>query len=443
MHALLNSVFQRLLCDLIAAPQVALGNERSLSILLAQATEGPVHPAAGPGAALWIGGLAAGLLMGALVLVGLALYLRGQRKKDQLAAKDEAQLQAAKAPAARTAEGTSQRSAKEPAEAQPKADSPASTGKPKRPQRSDGGALQAGLEKTRAGFIARIGELLRRKQIDADLLGQLEEVLLTADIGVKTATQLFEQVRGSLSRQELKDPSAVWSVIKAESRKLLAVDTPPLDFARHKPFVLLIVGVNGVGKTTTIGKLAAQLVAQGKKVILAAGDTFRAAAVEQLEIWGQRASVPVVRGKEGGDPSSVIFEAIKRAQREEIDVVIADTAGRLHVKAQLMEELQKVRRVIKKADPSAPHETFLVLDATTGQNAIAQARTFKEMLEITGIVLTKLDGTAKGGVILGIAHELAVPVRYIGIGEKIHDLRAFDAADFVDVLYEQADPAEM
>jgi len=202
--------------------------------------------------------------------------------------------------------------------------------------------------------------------------------------------------------------------------------------------VLLVIGVNGVGKTTTIGKLAAQQVAAGRKVILAAGDTFRAAAVEQLEIWGQRAGVPVVRGKEGGDPSSVIFEAIKRAQREGFDLVIADTAGRLHVKEQLMAELQKVRRVIKKADPTAPHETWLVLDSTQGQNTIAQARTFKEAMEISGIILTKLDGTAKGGVILGITHELSVPVRYIGVGEKIGDLRAFDAEDFVDVLYDRS-----
>ena len=299
-------------------------------------------------------------------------------------------------------------------------------------------ALVAGLSKTKAGFIARIGELLRRKEIDQDLFTQLEEVLLTADIGVKTAQQLFEQVRSSLSRKELKDPEAVWAVIKEESQKLLHVDRPPVDFAAHKPFVLLVIGVNGAGKTTTIGKLAAQLTEQGRKVILAAGDTFRAAAVEQLEVWGQRAKVPVVRGKEGADPSSVIFEAIKRAQHEQLDVVIADTAGRLHVKEQLMAELQKVRRVIKKADPSAPHETWLVLDSTNGQNALAQAVTFKEAMEITGIILTKLDGTAKGGVILGIAHELGVPVRYIGVGEKIQDLRAFDAADFVDVLYDRA-----
>ena len=299
-------------------------------------------------------------------------------------------------------------------------------------------ALAAGLSKTKAGFISRIGELLRRKEIDQDLFTQLEEVLLTADIGVKTAQQLFEQVRSSLGRKELKDPEAVWAVIKEESQKLLHVDRPPVDFAAHKPFVLLVIGVNGAGKTTTIGKLAAQLTEQGRKVILAAGDTFRAAAVEQLEVWGQRAKVPVVRGKEGADPSSVIFEAIKRAQHEQLDVVIADTAGRLHVKEQLMAELQKVRRVIKKADPSAPHETWLVLDSTNGQNALAQAVTFKEAMEITGIILTKLDGTAKGGVILGIAHELGVPVRYIGVGEKIQDLRAFDAEDFVDVLYDRA-----
>ena len=415
------------------------------ALLLADLTQqaaGPVHPAVGPSAMIWILGLVAGLLLGAGLLVGLALYLRRQKsltaddKKAEKAVGEVAGKRPRTAPESDGADATpAKREKGDATSAEPAADQVSD----RKPARADGGALVLGLAKTRAGFIARIGELLRRKQIDADLLGQLEEVLLTADIGVKTASHLFEQVRGSLTRQELKDPQAVWSVIKAESRNLLSVDAAPLDFGRTKPFVLLVLGVNGVGKTTTIGKLAAQLVGQGKKVILAAGDTFRAAAVEQLEIWGQRASVPVVRGKEGGDPSAVIFEAIKRGQQEGADVVIADTAGRLHVKAQLMEELQKIRRVIKKADGTAPHETFLVLDATTGQNAIAQARTFKEMMEITGIVLTKLDGTAKGGVILGIAHELGVPVRYIGIGEKIHDLRAFDAADFVDVLYEQAD----
>ena len=305
-----------------------------------------------------------------------------------------------------------------------------------KPARSD---LVLGLAKTRGGFIARLGALLSRKQIDTDLLNELEEVLLSADIGVQTAQYLFEQVRSTLSAKELKDPAAVWGVVKAESRKLLNVDAPPLEWTKQKPFVTLIIGVNGAGKTTTIGKLAAQQIEAGRKVVLAAGDTFRAAAVEQLAIWGQRSGAEVVKGKEGGDPSAVIFDAVKRAQQSNADVVIADTAGRLHVKAQLMEELQKIRRVIKKADPTAPHETFLVLDATNGQNAIAQAKTFKEAMEITGIILTKLDGTAKGGVILGIAHELGVPVRYIGIGEKIHDLRAFDAREFVDVLYEQTE----
>ena len=204
--------------------------------------------------------------------------------------------------------------------------------------------------------------------------------------------------------------------------------------------MLLIIGVNGVGKTTTIGKLAAKWTAEGKKVILAAGDTFRAAATEQLEIWGQRTGVPVVKGKEGGDPSAVIFDAVKRAQTEGYDVVICDTAGRLHTKDNLMAELEKVRRVMKKALPDAPHETFLVLDSTNGQNAIAQAPTFKQAMDITGIVLTKLDGTAKGGVILGICDELEVPVRFIGIGEKVEDLRPFDAHEFVDALYEDGAP---
>ena len=309
------------------------------ALLLADLTQqaaGPVHPAAGPSAMIWILGLVAGLLLGAGLLVGLALYLRRQKsltaddKKAEKAVGEVAGKKPRTAPESDVADATpAKREKGDATSAEPAADQVSD----RKPARADGGALVLGLAKTRAGFIARIGELLRRKQIDADLLGQLEEVLLTADIGVKTASHLFEQVRGSLTRQELKDPQAVWSVIKAESRNLLSVDAAPLDFGRTKPFVLLVLGVNGVGKTTTIGKLAAQLVGQGKKVILAAGDTFRAAAVEQLEIWGQRASVPVVRGKEGGDPSAVIFEAIKRGQQEGADVVIADTAGRLYVKA--------------------------------------------------------------------------------------------------------------
>jgi fused signal recognition particle receptor len=302
--------------------------------------------------------------------------------------------------------------------------------------------LLAGLQRTRSGFVARLSGLLGSvggKQIDAQLVSEMEEVLFTADIGAKTASLLLEGVRQSLSRDELKSPEAVWAVIRKDSREILEraqAGAGPIDLGQGKPFVVLTIGVNGVGKTTTIGKLAAKWRAQGKKVLLAAGDTFRAAATEQLEIWGERVGSPVVRGKEGADPSSVIFEGIRRAQAEGYDILIADTAGRLHTKSDLMEELQKVRRVIQKAEPTAPHETILVLDATNGQNAIAQATLFKQAMSITGIVLTKLDGTAKGGVILGICDELKVPVRFIGIGEKVEDLREFDPTEFVEALFE-------
>lgn len=309
------------------------------------------------------------------------------------------------------------------------------------PQKRRDDVLRTGLAKTRGGFVARLGELFAKKQIDTDLLGQIEDVLFTADVGAKTVQVLLDRVRERLSRQELSQREAVLAALKEESQRLLEVHAPVVTLEEHRPFVLLVIGVNGVGKTTTIGKLAAQWKAQGKSVLLAAGDTFRAAAVEQLAIWGQRVDVSVVRGKEGADPSSVIFEAIKQAQQQHIDVVIADTAGRLHVKAQLMEELQKIRRVIQKADPTAPHETWLVLDSTTGQNAIAQAKTFKEMLHVSGIVLTKLDGTAKGGVVLGICHELQLPVRYIGVGEKVDDLQPFQAEAFVSALYDSAEEA--
>ncbi|ACY16200.1 signal recognition particle-docking protein FtsY [Haliangium ochraceum] len=307
---------------------------------------------------------------------------------------------------------------------------------------ADNERLRDGLARTRGGFVARLGKLFARKQIDADVLDELEQVLFTADIGPKTADTLFQSIKARLSKQELDDPEAVWSEIRERSLAILDVDTPPLTFSEHKPFVLLTIGVNGVGKTTTIGKLAAKLGAEGKRVLLGAGDTFRAAAVEQLQIWGERADAPVVTGKSGGDPSSVLFDTIKRGVDEKFDVVICDTAGRLHTKVDLMDELKKVGRVCEKAMPGAPHETWLVLDATTGQNAIQQAQMFKQAMNITGIVLTKLDGTAKGGVILGICHELAVPVRYIGIGESVSDLREFDARAFVDALYANTDAAE-
>src|SRR5262245_55418073 len=303
--------------------------------------------------------------------------------------------------------------------------------------------LRAGLSKTRGGFISRLGKLLGGKaSIDQSLLDQIEEVLFTADIGVKTSHRLIEALRSALSRAEMSDPLAVWGFLKQESATLLQVEAKPIDVARARPFVILMIGVNGVGKTTTIGKLAAQLAKQGKRVLLAAGDTFRAAATEQLEVWAQRTGCPIVKGKEGGDPSSVVFDAVRRAAQEGFDVVIADTAGRLHTKTNLMEELQKVRRVAGKASEGAPHETFLVLDATNGQNAILQAQMFKQAMDVSGIILTKLDGTAKGGVILGICDELKLPVRYIGIGERVEDLRAFDPSEFVEALYSREGAAE-
>jgi len=300
-----------------------------------------------------------------------------------------------------------------------------------------GAALLPGLQRTRGGFIARLGEIFAgKKQIDPSVVDEIEKVLLTADIGVRTSQKLLEEIRSSLSRRELADPDAVWAFLRRRATEMLSLPAPPVDFGSQHPFVLLVIGVNGSGKTTTIGKLASRLTADGKKVLLAAGDTFRAAAVEQLDVWAKRTSTTLVRGKENADPSSVIFDGVKRAATESFDVAICDTAGRLHTKADLMQELQKVRRVVGKASPGAPHETWLVIDSTSGQNAIAQAQIFTEAMAVSGIVLTKLDGTAKGGVILGIADQLKIPVRYIGVGEKVEDLRPFDPEEFVDALFE-------
>jgi fused signal recognition particle receptor len=311
-----------------------------------------------------------------------------------------------------------------------------------RVKRRDVQALAPGLAKTRAGWVSRLGQIFSgRRQIDPVLVDELEKVLLTADIGVRTSQKLLSDLRSSLDRKELAEPGAVWEFLRRRCREVLSVGADPVDFSAHNPFVLLIIGVNGSGKTTTIGKLAAQLRGDGKTVLLAAGDTFRAAATEQLEVWGGRVGVAVVRGKEAADPSSVIFDAVKRAKAEGIQVVIADTAGRLHTKTDLMEELQKVRRVLGRAQDGAPHETWLVIDATSGQNAIAQAQIFTEAMAVSGIVLTKLDGTAKGGVILGIADQLKIPVRYIGVGERVEDLREFDPEEFVEALFEGQNPS--
>ena len=304
------------------------------------------------------------------------------------------------------------------------------------PKRRQASALAPGLARTRSGFVARLGAIFSgRKEIDPAVVDEIEKVLLTADIGVRTSQKLLEEIRSSLSRSELKDPDAVWAFLRQRSTEMLSLPAPAVDFDAAKPFVLLVIGVNGSGKTTTIGKLAAKLAGEGKKVMLAAGDTFRAAAAEQLEIWAGRTGASIVRGKEGADPSSVIFDSIKKAATDGFDVAIADTAGRLHTKTDLMQELQKVRRVVAKAAAGAPHETWLVIDSTSGQNAIAQAQIFTEAMSVSGIVLTKLDGTAKGGVILGIADQLKIPVRYVGVGEKVEDLRAFDPAEFVEALF--------
>ena len=331
----------------------------------------------------------------------------------------------------------------------PRLSSALSVDKPRGPERPmparkrDVAALVPGLERTRSGWVSRLGQLFAgKKELNPALLEEIEKVLLTADIGVRTSQKLLGEIRESLDNRAVKDPAAVWGFLRRRSVEILTLDAPAVDFAAAQPFVLLVIGVNGSGKTTTVGKLASKLQSQGRSVLLAAGDTFRAAATEQLEVWGAKVGAPVVRGKEGGDPSSVVFDSVKRARSEGIDVVIADTAGRLHTKTNLMEELQKVRRVTGKALEGAPHETWLVIDATSGQNAIAQAQVFTQAMSVTGIVLTKLDGTAKGGVILGIADQIRIPVRYIGVGERVEDLREFAAEDFVEALFGEAPAGE-
>jgi len=278
--------------------------------------------------------------------------------------------------------------------------------------------------------------------VDDAVLADLEEVLFTADIGVRTATRLLESAREKVRKKELSDPDKLKAVLREEIAGILAMGgagpaaAAPLTVGKERPWVVMVVGVNGSGKTTTVGKLAAKLQQAGHSVLLGAGDTFRAAAGEQLEIWARRVNAPVVRGKDGSDPAAVCFEAVQQGAQTGVDVVLCDTAGRLHTKTPLMEELKKVKRVIGKAAGGAPHEVLLVLDATNGQNAIAQARQFHEALGVTGIALTKLDGTAKGGVVIGICDELKIPVRYVGVGETVADLKPFSPAEFVEALFQ-------
>ena len=296
--------------------------------------------------------------------------------------------------------------------------------------------LRERLQKTREQLGSRIDRLVfGKKSIDLDLLDELEEVLITSDLGVHTTQVLLTKVTEKIKRQELKDPAKLREHLREEVERLLAVTAEPIDFRASRPFVIMVIGVNGVGKTTTIGKLAQQLKQEGLKVMLVAADTFRAAAIEQLTLWAERVDVPIIRQKSGSDPSAVAFDAIEAAVAREMDVVLLDTAGRMHTKVNLMEELKKVQRVLNKKMPGAPHQTLLILDASTGQNALSQARLFKEGIGVTGLVLTKLDGTARGGIIVAICDELNLPVRYIGIGETLDDLRPFNPEEFSRALF--------
>ena len=320
----------------------------------------------------------------------------------------------------------------EPAEEPQKAPEP-------EPQVSVFERIKKGLGKTRASLTGGLSDMFSLgKKIDEELLEEIETTLLMADVGVTATSEIIDSLTDKLERNQLKDGEALRKALRDELHGLLKDVTKPLQIDSGKtPYVILMVGVNGVGKTTTIGKLTKKFQNEGKSVMLAAGDTFRAAAVEQLQVWGERNKVPVVAQHTGADSASVIFDAIQSAKSRGVDVVIADTAGRLQNKDNLMQELEKVVRVMKKLDESAPHEVMLVLDAGTGQNALSQAQVFQQAVGVTGITLTKLDGTAKGGIVFAIARQLQLPIRFIGVGEQVDDLRSFDAETFVDALFDE------
>ena len=299
------------------------------------------------------------------------------------------------------------------------------------------GRLKQGLSKTRNGLTGRLDRVfLGKREIDEDLLDALEEILFTSDLGVNASQELIELVREGVARKSLGNPEQLKAALKEKIIEFLAIEEPEVKEPNPgEPLVIMMIGVNGVGKTTTIGKVASLFKNEGKQVMLAAGDTFRAAAAEQLIIWGDRVGVDVIRQNEGADPSAVVFDAVSAAMSRKIDILLIDTAGRLHTKVNLMDELNKIYRVAGKKLPGAPHQVWLVLDATTGQNAISQAEMFHKMLGLDGIILTKLDGTAKGGIVVGISRQLGIPIKYIGIGEKIDDLRPFDASEFVEAIF--------
>lgn len=307
--------------------------------------------------------------------------------------------------------------------------------KPKETELSFGQRLKQGLAKTRQQLSGQLNSLFVGGKIDADTYEELETILLTADIGVAATTKLLENLKKRVKRENLEETTALKQALKAELLAVLIPLEKPLQTYNHEPFVIMLAGVNGAGKTTTIGKLAKLFQSQGKSVLIAAGDTFRAAAREQLQVWGERNNVQVI-ASEGGDPAAVIFDAVNSAVAKKIDIVIADTAGRLPTQMHLMDEIKKVQRVIGRALPNAPHEILLVLDANTGQNAVSQVKAFDDALGVTGLVLSKLDGTARGGVIAAIAEARPIPIRFIGIGEGIDDLRPFSAQAFVDALFD-------
>lgn len=303
------------------------------------------------------------------------------------------------------------------------------------------GRLRTGLSRTRSNLTDGVASLvLGRKEIDDELLEELETRLLVADVGVDATATIIKDLTQRVARKQLDDADALMNALREDMQALLDPVSEPLVIDdTHKPFVILMVGINGVGKTTTIGKIARLLQEGGQSVMLAAGDTFRAAAVEQLQVWGERNHIPVIAQQAGADSASVIYDALAAAKARNIDVLIADTAGRLHTQSNLMEELRKIKRVIQKLDAAAPHEAMLVIDAGTGQNALNQAQQFNEVIGLTGITLTKLDGTAKGGMLFALAQKMKVPIRFVGVGEAIEDLRPFDAGEFVEALFEQTE----
>lgn len=298
--------------------------------------------------------------------------------------------------------------------------------------------LKTGIQKTRSGLVDRLEDVLAgKKEIDAELLEELEYTLITADIGVSTVEDILERIRQRVDRKLTADAQEIRNLIREQLLEVLRASETPVRSMAQPPAVVMLVGVNGAGKTTTIGKLANRFLGEGRKVLLCAADTFRAAAIEQLDVWAQRAGVEMIRQKTGADPSAVVFDALQAAKARGVDYVIVDTAGRLHTKENLMAELEKMRRTAARVVPGAPHEVWLVLDATTGQNGLEQARKFTESAGVTGIVLTKLDGTAKGGVVVAIARELNLPIRYIGVGEKLDDLLPFEPDNFIESLFDK------